>query len=729
MSAFAAAGCNDSSFSLAWAPGPCAVYGAGSLVVLYDAAEARVRQVLAGHAAAVQAVRWASPTVLLTGDDAGALLLWRPAAGPDPEARLEGHTDAVTALAATADGRHAASASSDGTVRVWALETHACVQTLTFGRAIPLCVALAAGPYPILAAGATDRGVHVFVSPAADHTAFARCAVLRSHSDWVRALSFGASTGDGDLLLATGGQDAAVRLWRFGAVDSLPAKAREAGDALQTLALSKSSFVAYDRHVRIAFALESVLLGHQGWVTGLEWRDDQRLLSTSMDRTMAIWALDDADGVWNSDVRVGEVGGQQPGFYGGVFSTDGNQILAHSFRSALHLWQGTDGGAWSPQTSVTGHRGAVVDAVWDPSGRFFVTASQDQTLRVFGRAQASGRFHEMARPLTHGHDMTCVALVPGAPSPTLVAGAEEKVLRVLVAPEQFRTNMASVAGVELPSAAAAPVGAAVPALGLSNKAIFAADLEANSAHLKGDPLSDQGPLYVFEAKTVDGPPLEQYLLQNSLWPEQVKLYGHGNEIVCVAADHAGTHVATACKSQSDAFAGIRVWDARNGWAQVAVLAAHKLTVTQLEYSPSDALLLSVSRDRHFALHRRTGDEYALVAVVKAHDRIIWACAWLSEHTFATGSRDKRVKVWSVDKAEPIREPLQFPAAVTALAARPASAGPELAVGLESGEVRVGSSTVLHHAAAVRRLRWQPGGPLLLSVSSDRSIRIYECEPS
>ena len=46
------------------------------------------------------------------------------------------------------------------------------------------------------------------------------------------------------------------------------------------------------------------------------------------------------------------------------------------------------------------------------------------------------------------------------------------------------------------------------------------------------------------------PPTEEDLLQNTLWPEGQKLYGHGYEIFTLAAHPDGTLLATACKVRS-----------------------------------------------------------------------------------------------------------------------------------------------------------------------------------
>ena len=62
---------------------------------------------------------------------------------------------------------------------------------------------------------------------------------------------------------------------------------------------------------------------------------------------------------------------------------------------------------------------------------------------------------------------------------------------------------------------------------------------------------------------VAGPPLEEHLAQNTLWPEVHKLYGHANHIFSMAADPQGVYLASACKVQPYPHAANLLLDASN----------------------------------------------------------------------------------------------------------------------------------------------------------------------
>jgi elongator complex protein 2 len=63
-------------------------------------------------------------------------------------------------------------------------------------------------------------------------------------------------------------------------------------------------------------------------------------------------------------------------------------------------------------------------------------------------------------------------------------------------------------------------------------------------------------------------------LQNTLWLESYKLYGHGDSLHAAAASPDGALLASACVAKSPAAAVIWVWDvAGRTWRGVAQLQA------------------------------------------------------------------------------------------------------------------------------------------------------------
>ncbi|XP_015754768.1 PREDICTED: elongator complex protein 2-like [Acropora digitifera] len=437
------------------------------------------------------------------------------------------------------------------------------------------------------------------------------------------------------------------------------------------------------------------------------------LLSASMDKTLMLWSPDEDSGVWIEKVRVGEVGGTTLGFYGGVFSPDGRSILGHGYQGAFRLWnkiESQGGSRWEPSVAVSGHFGPVQDIDWDPvDGQFLVSVSSDQTTRL----HAPWRLDTAKR-----HE-----------------------------------NL--------------PVGASVPALGLSNKAVFEGDIESLKRDLedparpmKSSAFASEEPA-PFTPLSLKEPPTEDVLLQNTLWPEVQKLYGHGYEVYCVASSPDGALLASACKASKSEHAVLILWDTET-WRQVCSLASHALTVTQMAFDHGGQRLLSVSRDRCWSVfkRKRESDEGPLFQLVarsdksRQHARIIWSCAWSGDDKyFATASRDKKVIMWGdqeppKDNWQAVCKPLDVGEPATAI-----DIGPGIikglrylvAVGTESGRIALYSWAMrpvadwnklltldqsISHVLTVRRLKWRPFKDnksfrlQLASCSLDHSVRIY-----
>lgn len=91
------------------------------------------------------------------------------------------------------------------------------------------------------------------------------------------------------------------------------------------------------------------------------------------------------------------------------------------------------------------------------------------------------------------------------------------------------------------------------------------------------------------------------------------------------------------------------------WREVQPsLTAHSLTVTGLYFSKDDRYLVSVGRDRQWAVYERDGvrpERYLLKqSNPKGHSRMILDACWApleAGRVFATAGRDKLIKIWSM----------------------------------------------------------------------------------
>ena len=149
------------------------------------------------------------------------------------------------------------------------------------------------------------------------------------------------------------------------------------------------------------------------------------------------------------------------------------------------------------------------------------------------------------------------------PGHRIASGADEKIIRTFEATKMFLDNLSQISRIERQDVAIdnptcsnglreeQAQGASVPSLGLSNKPIlysneagFVARAPEEERHVK-----DQFPDFYFSPETHTVPPPEESLIQNTLWPELQKLYGHGNEIFAVCSNPDGSLIASACTAK------------------------------------------------------------------------------------------------------------------------------------------------------------------------------------
>ncbi|KAI8585118.1 quinon protein alcohol dehydrogenase-like superfamily [Geranomyces variabilis] len=736
-------------------------YAANRLIALYRPQDRSSRGAictLEGHTDRVNCLRYLRRG-LVSGSADNTLRIWKKC-GPRKEwtcsAILSGHTAGVSCLGASSgreipgDNDLIASAASDGTIRIWERkeneegiqDTVNCIQVLSIGAKYPLCLALGFLP----GIGTQQRQ-------------FAKAVVLQGHSDWIRSVEIATYTSDvvdgnqhfreGDLMVASASQDKYIRIWKISqasdnagkpAADDFNAQMMsvlaEAGLDEGAMQLSTKAHLmevqaASSKHT-FSVLFDALLMAHDDWVHSANWQPAVRhlfrpivvstqsytqpmsLVSASADKSIMIWRPDSASEAWVNQVRLGEIGGSTLGYYGARFSPDGQFVIANGYNGAINVWSQTSATEWSPRVALSGHTAPAKDLQWEPSGKFLVTTSLDQTTRLAAPWNRDGltTWHEIARPQIHGYDLQCFAFVHGY---GFVSGADEKILRVFEAPRTFVQSLASL------------TKEAEDAEVIAKRPVGASDIDKDATTHDVRNLSAYNAVASTPTSfldTLQHPPFEQHLLQHTLWPEVNKLYGHGYEIVSVAASHNGRFVASACKAAKAEHASVRLWSTET-WKEVsAPLAAHSLTVTSIRFSPDDRYLLTVGRDRGWALFQVTedGQSYELyTSNPKAHARIIWDGAWTHDgHIFATGSRDKTIKFWTFEATGGVSKnvlTMKFDESVTAL-----DFAPELIHKRNA------------HVATINSLVWRPrphnidsaGLPTLQlgSCSDDNSVRLF-----
>ncbi|RMD42543.1 hypothetical protein DV735_g2603, partial [Chaetothyriales sp. CBS 134920] len=755
---------------------------------------------LPGHNAKVTALRFAYPSTsdntefIISGDAEGhvRIISFADEADDNDErpciADVKAHDGTVNTIACLEQSAIFVTGGADALIKIWKRRPDGLdlVHTITTKpKFIPLSLSIGwfngskTNDATFIAAAGTRNDIQLYSAEnlLTEKPVIKHCATLAGHEGWIRSLALTLDTDDG-YTLASASADKYIRLWKFSERESAPnsAVSREpdSGMHLTTLAPKLQTVECSDSKYTVTF--EALLLGHEDWVYSAAWSTNpgqKQLLTASADGSLAIWEADSVSGVWYSASRLGEISGQKGattatgssgGFWTGLWSPDGTHVTCLGRTGSWRLWAyDSESQYWTQKHAVSGHTGPVNDVAWPSDGSYILSTSSDQTTRLHAEWKRGTKrtWHEFARPQIHGYDLNCVSSI----HPTqFVSGADEKLLRVFDEPKAIASMLQRLCKIEAPNRESLPETAAIPVLGLSNKA--EADERNNGAageeEIEG---AMNGTTVNFDELMT--PPTEDMLSRHTLFPEYEKLYGHGYEISTSSASRSFNLLATACKASSLDHAVIRLYDTVTWQELKPPLPAHTLTVTSLSWGfYPDNYLLSVGRDRQWSVFEQDpdGKEWKLKqSMPKAHTRMILDCCWspVGGHPFfVTAGRDKVIKIWQRPCLDETAEfsltsEIRHKAAVTAvdLICDFSEENSILAVGEEDGTVSfhlietedpgqvirtVELPRHLSPSKAVTRLAWRKNwahsggfnitdGVQLAVASADSSLRVFNID--
>lgn len=533
--------------------------------------------------------------------------------------------------------------------------------------------------YFLLFLSGSDNNIHVFQVSLLDWRLHP-ILNLWAHDDWIKSLDTINIDELNTFLLAGASQDCHVKVWQCKLVEE---SEFSENDTKRYISQTLQTDSAQTNH-RISVTLETNMHRHDGIVSSLCWfpSDGQslRLASCSADKKIIVWSSsvisgeksdkvylqDSITDSWKSENEFGETGETNLPFVGVCVShsSDRPTLYAQSLRGAIHSWTFKEK-KWLPNHSITGHHDTITDLSWDKDGRYLISGSLDKTCRIHAISILDGKWHEIARPQVHGHEINCLASLNFS---KFISGAEEKTIRAYGATQFFIKNFIALAKESVPAEEKKhidekPKHAQLPALGLSIRGADSPyEVEGlndtdKKANIQGDAWLGTSALAkeITKSDHLEMLPTEEVLTQSTLWWETNKLFGHGNELHSLAVDSKGYFLASASRSNRPELASVIVWECLQ-FRKVATITHHSLTVTRLRFSPNDRYLLSVSRDRTWCISARTDKLrpafQKLFGTTKRngnHERIIWDCCWTnnSEH-FMTISREKKAILWSME---------------------------------------------------------------------------------
>lgn len=507
---------------------------------------------------------------LATAESNGRILLWRTQNWTPTTLSAQGA--AVNGLAFAPSGI-LASASDDSLIRLWnrdgkllkTLEGHAAaVRSVDFSP-----------DGQLLASGSDDRTLRLWQPNGTP------IKTLEGHAAQVRSVNFSPDSQH----LVSGSWDETLRIWRR---DGTPLQTITGHETLidavrfspdgQTIASA-----GWDKTIKLWMlngGFIGALTGHSGQVRSLDFDPkDQSLLSAGGDRTIREWHL--------RRPLLSLLQGHQAKVYSVTFSPKGQQIASAGADNLIRLWDRQG----QLQKTFAGHQSVIWSVRFSPDGQQLVSTSSDFSVKLWNR---EGKLLKTLE----GHNAP-VYSAEFSPDGQIIASAsadqtvrlwrsDGTLIRIL---DNFKQGMINVHF--------SPDGKLFSTAGWGN------DVQ----------------LWTREGKLL------------------TTLSGHRGWVYDVSFSHDGQQILTGSYDDT-----ARLWTIEG--KPILTLTGHEDGVVAVDFSPDDRLLVTASHDHTVKLWRWDG---TLVTTLRGHrDRVSDISFSPDGKVLASASEDQKVLLWNLD---------------------------------------------------------------------------------
>ena len=530
--------------------------------------------------------------------------------------RLEGHSDRVNGVSFSPDGETIASASGDGTIKLWRPDG-TLLKTLTGHNGSVLTVVYSRDG-EIFASSSTDKTIKIWRK---DGTLM---KTLTGQDGEVLGLDY---RRDGQMF-ASASSDGTIKLWsRYGKL---------------RFTLTGHSGKVYD----VSFSPDGkTIASASGDGTIKLWNSDGTLLKTITEynrpvlsvsfspdgKLIAAASEDGTIRLFDADGKLIKSMFEDSVVHGVSFSPDGQTIVSVGGDTTVKLWN-LDG---SLLQTFQGHQDGVLDAGLSPDGRIIASASADGTIKLWYRSS------ELFNPLGgHQGDVHTAVFRPDGQAIASV-GADNTVKLWHRDGSLFKTltgHTDVVHGVSF-----SPDGQTIASASWdktiklwSSEGTLLKTLTGHSARVYMASFSPDGQLIA--SASSDG--------TIKLWTRDGTLLktltGHTDVVHGVTFSPDGQTIASASHDRT-----VKLWS-RDG-KLLKTLKGHSNWVHGVSFSPDGRLIASASHDHTVKLWNIEGQ---LVRTITGHtDKVLGVAFSNDGQMIASSSRDGTVRLWYLDSAQ------------------------------------------------------------------------------